>query len=290
MVSAKHIVTVFSIVVLALAGGVILLLNGTKLGWQGLSVPTGSMRPAIPAGSLLLVHRVSIESLKVGDIITYANPAHPKQTISHRIVKTYLINAKVPGFVTKGDANKVEDAPISGGSVEGKVVVHLPHLGSFVTWSRTPWGLLPLIWIPALFIEIEQVQNLAAYLRSIQPYRALGYKPHRQVSGIRPRSSRAPAAAAAAGFVVVGLFVWQPAWALLQSNPVKLADNQLSVAAKPAGGSCSSNTNVNISNSSSQSATTGSASSSGNTSGGSAASGSATNSNNTSVNVSLSGC
>jgi len=284
---------VVSLVLLALAGVVAVVFNHPSFGWQALSVPTGSMKPSIPPGSLVLVHRVPASSIKVGDVITYDNPLHQtkqKQTITHRVIKTYMVGPRVHGFYTKGDANKVPDIPITSGSVEGKVVVHLPHLGSFVTWSRTPWGLLPLIWIPALFIEIEQVQNLAAYLRSIQPYRALGYKPHRQVSGIRPRSSRAPAAAAAAGFVVVGLFVWQPAWALLQSNPVKLADNQLSVAAKPAGGSCSSNTNVNISNSSSQSATTGSASSSGNTSGGSAASGSATNSNNTSVNVSLSGC
>src|SRR6185312_1351388 len=67
--------------------GAVLLFNWGALGWKALSVPTGSMRPHIPPGSLVLMHRVPVASINVGDVITYTNPLHPNSTITHRVIK-----------------------------------------------------------------------------------------------------------------------------------------------------------------------------------------------------------
>jgi signal peptidase len=286
----KRILTICSVALLALAGGVVLLFNSSStLGWQALDVPTGSMQPAISPGSMVFVHRVPAPSLKVGDVITYANPLHPQQTISHRIIKKSS-SGGVPIFVTKGDANPSADIPISSGSIKGKVVWHVPHLGAAVMWSRTPIGMLPFIYIPALLIMIEEVQRLAAYWRAQRPYRTWDYHPA-DTSSHRMRRPVSIGTAGVAVMLVTGVFAWQPVLALLQSNPVSLAGNHLSAASSPVSPTCSSSTtnstNINVTNTSSQSASTGSATSSGNTNGGTATSGDASNSNSTNVNINV---
>lgn len=290
MVGVKRIVTIFSLTLITVALAMVVLFNWSALGWKALSVPTGSMKPAISPGSLVLVHRVPINSLKVGDVITYINPLNPKATISHRIVKTYMISGKVPGFVTKGDANKVPDIPIASGSVEGKVIVHVPDLGAWMMWTRTPWGMLPFIWLPALLIMFEEVRRLSDYFKSQQPYRLPGFGPVERPATV----SKMIATSGTLGltFVIAGAFLWQPALALIKSNTVMLANNRLSVAANvnQCSGNTSNNTSVSVNNSSTQTATSGSASSSGNTNGGTATSGSASNSNSTTTTVTVKNC
>jgi signal peptidase len=155
-----------------------LLFGFSASGWKALAVPTGSMRPNIPPGSMVFVHRVPIAGLQVGNIITFNNPQRPDTTLSHRIVKTYLINGKVPGFVTKGDANKTEDVPIAGGNVIGKVMWKIPAAGSWLINSKNPWVVLPIVYIAALLIMFEEIIRLRDYFRFITPYRVPGFARH----------------------------------------------------------------------------------------------------------------
>src|SRR5665213_74097 len=122
----KRLSISLTIAFFAVCCGAVLLFNWGSLGWKALSVPTGSMRPTIPPGSLVLMHSVPLSTLKVGDVITYTNPINMRSTITHRIVKTYKIDGKIPAFVTKGDANHISDRPIVGGMVQGKAIWHVP--------------------------------------------------------------------------------------------------------------------------------------------------------------------
>ncbi|CAN5417118.1 hypothetical protein BH10PAT3_BH10PAT3_0420 [soil metagenome] len=165
-------------IVARLGVGTALILGGSTLlfglhgtGWKAMNVQTGSMSPNIPKGSMVFVHSVPTSSLKVGDVITYASMQKRGKTISHRITQTYLADGKIPGFVTKGDANKVADAPIVGGQVKGKVMYSLPYLGKLLSLLRTWPGIIVLIYIPALFIFIDELRRLAAYYRQFMPYK-----------------------------------------------------------------------------------------------------------------------
>src|ERR1700760_2327099 len=143
-----------SVIILVLCVATFALFGLGATGWKALAVPTGSMRPHITPGSVVFVHRVPISSLRVGDVITY-NTAKSGLTISHRIIKTYLIGGKIPGFVTKGDANKLPDAPIAGGAVVGKVMWHVPHLGSWMIGGKTWVSVALLVYLPALILMID---------------------------------------------------------------------------------------------------------------------------------------
>jgi signal peptidase len=67
------------------------------------TVLTGSMRPGIQPGDVVMVRAVPTRELKVGDVIAYLPPAHTTPVL-HRIV-----SIDSSGLVTKGDANNVAD-------------------------------------------------------------------------------------------------------------------------------------------------------------------------------------
>jgi signal peptidase I len=274
--------------------GALLLFGLSFTGWKSLIVPTGSMRPTITPGSLVFVHRVPVSSLKVGDVITYINPLHPSSTLSHRVIRKYLIDGRVPGFVTKGDANKIADVPVAGGAVEGKVVWHVTNVGRWLLDIKRPIVILPVVYVAALLIMIEEVQRLSEYYRRLVLYRLPGFARHDKVPGFLARKARMGAALTAV-FVLIGAVAGPSALALLRSNTVSLTDNRISAGTIPPGnnkcsGSTSNNNNINVNNSTTQTATSGNASSSGNTNGGSATSGSASNSNTTTVNITVTNC
>lgn len=290
----KTIFTRLSAFLLVLCCGAILLMNWSLLGYKTLSVPTGSMRPTITPGSLVLVHRVPSSSLKVGDIITYINPLDPKLTISHRIVKTYLVSGKVRAFVTKGDANKFDDVPITSGSILGQVTWHVSNVGGWLLDIKKPIIILPILYVAAGLLMIEEATELSQYLKSLQPYRLRGFSAVKQASKF-PRTVSATTVVTII-LIIIGGFIRQPVLALLQSNTVSLVSNNLSVPATTGSGSGScpgnnnSNTNISVNSSSSQTATSGSVTTSGNTTGGTGSSGSASNSSSTNINISVTNC
>lgn len=94
-----------------------------------LTVLTGSMEPAIPAGSLVLVRPVDPATLGVGDVITFQRSGSGGAYITHRI--TEIDRTVEPAtFATKGDANAGADVnPVDAGAVRGEVWFSVPQLG-----------------------------------------------------------------------------------------------------------------------------------------------------------------
>ena len=122
-------------------------------------VYTGSMEPAIPVGSVVVIKPVDPETLKVGDIICFqfSEPT----SITHRI-----INITNEGFITKGDANEDPDQWIvKKENVIGKAVFTIPFIGYIGYFVRTPIGFILLIIIPASLIIIIEIRNIAKELR-----------------------------------------------------------------------------------------------------------------------------
>ena len=191
-----------------LAALTVLTFNRSAFGWQALSVPTGSMRPAMQPGSLVLTHRVPISSLKVGDVITHTNPLSARTTITHRIVKIYKANGRIPVFVTKGDANPSADPAVVGGMVKGKMAWHVPHVGTLLMWAKTWTGIAVLVYLPALVVMIHETRLLAAYLRKMKPYRLGGWaqpQPGNPLPSMQVKWAMGAAAVVVAALAVTGL-------------------------------------------------------------------------------------
>ena len=92
------------------------------------SITSSSMWPVLKRGDLVFIKGVSGKAeINLGDIVVYENE---KGFTIHRIVK---LNEDT--FVTKGDANNVEDQPAKYDELMGKMVtfrgspVRIPYLG-----------------------------------------------------------------------------------------------------------------------------------------------------------------
>lgn len=106
-----------------------------------LTVLTGSMRPTIPVGSLVIDRPVDPGTLRVGDVATYQKEPGRAEFITHRIVG---IDTKTTPttFTFKGDANRGPDiTKVPATAIRGKVWFHVPYLGAIRDALHTGGGL-----------------------------------------------------------------------------------------------------------------------------------------------------
>ncbi len=114
-------------------------------GYSQLVVTSGSMVPEFSAGDVILIKER--DSYKLGDVVTFRDSAG--SLVTHRLV------GRTQGqFITKGDANNVEDKDLLPPErIVGGLVTYIPGVGQALLFLRTPLGLLLLIVIGFLLIE-----------------------------------------------------------------------------------------------------------------------------------------
>lgn len=102
-------------------------------GWRSQVVLTGSMRPRILPGDLVLAAPVVTGQLQPGRVILFRDPAHPTRTLVHRLVRFDADG----DLVTRGDANASEDStPVPPQNVLGLPRLRVPYIGRPVVWRR----------------------------------------------------------------------------------------------------------------------------------------------------------
>lgn len=107
------------------------------LGYRPVVVQSGSMTPVMPKGSLAFDSVVSSSTVRVGQIISFDDPAKPGHLISHRIYRILHKN-HITGYMTKGDANAVHDPWIIKLPAKvGRVRFHLPYAGYLVFYATS---------------------------------------------------------------------------------------------------------------------------------------------------------
>jgi signal peptidase I len=88
-------------------------------------VASGSMRPALEVGDMVLTTSVSPDAIRRGDIIQYARDG---EIIIHRVIGIQDDkDAKL--FITRGDSNNDVDPPVPQALVLGKTVLIIPSIG-----------------------------------------------------------------------------------------------------------------------------------------------------------------
>lgn len=94
------------------------------------TVLTGSMRPAMPPGTLVVVRPVDPEDIGVGTVVTYQLKSGDQSVVTHRVVTQGLDAQGAPIFRTQGDANDVPDElwvrPVQ---IRGEKWYSVPYLG-----------------------------------------------------------------------------------------------------------------------------------------------------------------
>lgn len=109
------------------------------LGFEVFNVISGSMAPAIPQGSMVLVKPTEWSSIQAGDVIAFERDG---TVVAHRVTKVQIDERS---FVTKGDANEQEDfIPVPFEELIGRVERHVPVLGAVEMQFSTVQGKLSL--------------------------------------------------------------------------------------------------------------------------------------------------
>ena len=116
----------------------VLLVGARLIGLNVYTVISGSMEPTYSVGDLIYVKEVAPESIQVGDPITFVMN-EDLLVATHRVVE---VDAENQRFITKGDANEVEDAaPVHFNNLIGKPIFAIPVLGYVSNWVQNPPGI-----------------------------------------------------------------------------------------------------------------------------------------------------
>lgn len=97
------------------------------MGYEIYNVTSGSMEPTLPVGSVIYVKPIQPETVQPGDIIAFYVDA---VVVTHRVVENRFVEGE---FVTKGDANEMEDfSNARYRDLVGVVKYHFPYLGNYL--------------------------------------------------------------------------------------------------------------------------------------------------------------
>lgn len=126
------------------------------------AVQTGSMKPELPVGSLIIIVPTSYEDIKVGDDITFVRD-EKLTLVTHRVISKDDANQKI---TTQGIANNIADSATSYKNVVGKVAFSIPYVGYILIWTSTLAGkiilgviIVALVAISLLFGKSEPGQK-----------------------------------------------------------------------------------------------------------------------------------
>lgn len=155
-----HAIGLFALVVIV-AAFVVSSVPGLVGADESFVVRSDSMSPSIGAGSVVFVDRVSPETIRAGDVITFrTGDASTSGRVTHRVVE--VVDGEERRFRTKGDANEDPDArTVSAAMVVGRVTFHLPLVGYGIDVVGTRLGLLVFVVLPAVLLVALELRDVA---------------------------------------------------------------------------------------------------------------------------------
>lgn len=122
----RGIITAFLIIILIMVIFQKITKNKLTIGnYYIFQVVSESMLPEYKVGDIIVVKKMNPELLKVGDDVTYMGKSSNLKglVVTHKIVEIKKENDKYL-YITKGDANSIEDPMISYDDIYGKVIYH----------------------------------------------------------------------------------------------------------------------------------------------------------------------
>jgi signal peptidase len=93
------------------------------------TILTGSMKPDMPPGTIVVVKPLPFDEIRQGDVITYQIESGKPMVVTHRVVGISVVDGETR-LVTQGDTNDAPDAlPVREVQVRGVVWYHVPMVG-----------------------------------------------------------------------------------------------------------------------------------------------------------------
>jgi signal peptidase I len=143
-----------------LAGIVFLVMAPVAIGWRPYTVLTGSMRPGIQPGDVVMDRPIAVSAMHVGDVVTFSDPTRGGKLVTHRVRSI----ARGPQFTTvetRGDANNTSERwQVATREQVGRVVFVLPKIGKVAVLVRNPAGILLLVVLPVLGLGFLALRSI----------------------------------------------------------------------------------------------------------------------------------
>jgi signal peptidase I len=109
----------------------VVTLTSAKFNLFTIVIGSGSMKPILNKGDVVLVQKINPDSLNKGDIIIFK---HDRRTVIHRLIDIKHLDGE-SYYYTKGDANKdADDYGINGDDIVGKCAFTIKYLGYPTIW------------------------------------------------------------------------------------------------------------------------------------------------------------
>lgn len=145
-----------------------LLLHHPLRGLHAYVVLSGSMKPSIGAGSVVLTVTEPPNLYMPGMIVAFRPPPNPRETVIHRITTIQPNRNAVLEVSTKGDANTNGDPwVLTLGAISGRVIVHIPWLGYVLHLIATPLGLFLVALISFFGLVAGELQFLSSAIQQL---------------------------------------------------------------------------------------------------------------------------
>jgi signal peptidase I len=137
---SRVVMTLAALVCVCGIGSVLAVSMANRAGYQVLAMKTGSMRPVIDPGDLVIAQRVRPTDIRNGDVISFRAPLGSHAPYTHRVVRI-VYRADGPEFITRGDANAKPDVWTVHYPADGWRMVHvLRHAGRFLAFEQSMAG------------------------------------------------------------------------------------------------------------------------------------------------------
>ena len=123
-------------------------------GVSAYTVETGSMGEEYPIGTMIFVKSAEPAEIEAGDVITFAADEN-LTVVTHRVVER---NDSKRYFITRGDMNNTNDAPVAFESVAGKVIYKIENIGYLINTINQPTVKYLMIAALAVLVILVIVQ------------------------------------------------------------------------------------------------------------------------------------
>lgn len=139
--------------------------------WHATPVLSGSMRPAMQPGDVVVTQRVPISDLRVRDVVVFHPPDEGERQTVHRIVKL-TVKGGTTSITTWGDANLLADPVVSSlsGTTAYRVARVVPLLGYPAVWLQGGGRGMLVIVLGAILL----IAAVVTLLRPEKPTRPTG--------------------------------------------------------------------------------------------------------------------
>ena len=128
----------------------ITLVFSFAFGYKFLNILTGSMTPTMPVNTVVMIKKIPISDVEVGDVITFKMG---ESNVTHRVVE---INNSGRNTVlyTQGDAaqNQGSRETVTEDNFVGVVILHFPYLGYLLELIKDNIIIITVCIVLALFI------------------------------------------------------------------------------------------------------------------------------------------